>query len=480
MSSEPSTSTATLKRTLKPRWVFAIALGSAVGWGAFILPFDWLDAGGWGGTLLGFLIGGALIAVIGLSYGSVISALPVTGGGVAFALASLGRIHAFIAGWCLTLGYAGIVALNASAIALVFRMALPDLMMQVKLYSIAGWDIYLPEVIVSTLFLLVFAWINARGVELSGRLQFVACVVMLLAVAAILIAAVAHFASADTALPPAFPAEVSPIAAIATIVAFAPWAYVGFDNVPQTAGEFDFSPRKALALLLWGVVAATFIYMAMTVATAIAVGDQRALYADTAWPPAVAITEVAGPIGMILMLVAVSMGVVTGLNGFYVSTSRVLLTMGRAKMLPRVFAELHPRWNTPVIGIVFTTLICLVTPWFGRAALLWVVDMTSFGITVAYFYTCYCAFKLGRSGRLPGMSEAQSPTVGLQVIGLLGCAFAIGFMLLLLVPGSPGALGMPSLIALGAWVVAGAIFFILRRKTYFATPDAELHRSVFH
>ncbi|ERG65109.1 hypothetical protein L332_11750 [Agrococcus pavilionensis RW1] len=480
MSTDSFVPTATLKRTLQPRWVFAIALGSAVGWGAFILPFDWLAAGGLGGTLLGFLIGGALIAVIAMSYGAVIRALPVTGGGVAFALASLGRVHAFVAGWCLTLGYAGIVALNASAMSLVFRMAMPDLMMQLKLYSVAGWDIYLPEVIVSVLFLLIFAWINARGVALSGRLQFLACVIMLLAVTAIMIAAGAYFMTGATPIPPAFPADVSPVAAIATIVAFAPWAYVGFDNVPQTAGEFNFSPRKALALLLWGVVAATFIYMAMTVATAIAVGDQPELYADTAWPPAVAITGIAGPIGMILMLIAVSMGVLTGLNGFYVSTSRVLLTMGRAKMLPRAFAALHPRHGTPVVGIAFTLLICVVTPWFGRAALLWIVDMTSFGITVAYFYTCYCAFQLGRSGRLPGMTSQQASSAGLQATGLIGCAFAVIFMLLLLVPGSPGALGAPSLIALGAWIVMGVVFFLARRKSYLSTSDEELHRSVFH
>lgn len=469
----------TLKRSLKPQWVFAIALGSAVGWGAFILPFDWLASGGWGGTLLGFLIGGGIIAVIALSYGAVIRALPVTGGGVAFALSSLGRVHAFVAGWCLTLGYAGIVALNASAMALVFRMVLPDLMMQVRLYSIAGWDIYLPEVIVSTLFLLIFAWINARGVELSGRLQFVACIVMLVAVVLIVISAIFYLTNSQIEMAPAFPAEVSPIAAIATIVAFAPWAYVGFDNVPQTAGEFNFSPRKALALLMWGVLAATFIYMAMTVATAIAVGVDSDSYADTAWPPAVAITDIIGPVGMILMVVAVSMGVLTGLNGFYVSTSRVLLTMGRAKMLPRMFARLSPKWNTPVVGIIFTTAICLVTPWFGRAALLWVVDMTSVGITVAYFYTCFTAFKLGREGSLPGMNEARTKSVSLQITGVVGCLFAVGFLLLLLVPGSPGALGMPSLIALAVWLVAGVTFFLARRRTYLSGSDEQLHKAVF-
>ena len=475
-----SPSVQTLARTLKPQWVFAIALGSAVGWGAFILPFDWLASGGWGGTLLGFLIGGGVIAVIALSYGAVIRALPVTGGGVAFALASLGRIHAFVAGWCLTLGYAGIVALNASAMALVFRMVLPDIMMQVRLYSVAGWDIYLPEVIVSTLFLVIFAWINARGVELSGRLQFIACILMLVAVALIVVAAVIYLANSQIEMPPAFPAEVSPLVAIATIVAFAPWAYVGFDNVPQTAGEFNFSPRKALGLLMWGVVAATFIYMAMTVATAIAVGFNSSDYADTAWPPAVAITDIIGPIGMILMVVAVSMGVLTGLNGFYVSTSRVLLTMGRAQMLPKMFARLSPKWNTPVVGIIFTTIICLVTPWFGRAALLWVVDMTSVGITVAYFYTCYTAFKLGRAGDLPGMSAAQPASRRLQFVGILGCLFAIGFLLLLLVPGSPGALGTPSLIALGVWLAAGVMFFLVRRKAYLSGSDEQLHKVVFH
>ncbi|CAN5863933.1 hypothetical protein BH24ACT8_BH24ACT8_09870 [soil metagenome] len=29
-----------LTRSLKPQWVWAIALGSAVGWGAFVLPTD--------------------------------------------------------------------------------------------------------------------------------------------------------------------------------------------------------------------------------------------------------------------------------------------------------------------------------------------------------------------------------------------------------------------------------------------------------
>ena len=93
------------------------------------MPFDWMQKAELAETLIGFVIGGLMIAIIGLSYGFTIRALPLTGGGVAFAMAALGRAHAFIAGWALTLGYSCVVALNASAVALIFRVTFPDLVM---------------------------------------------------------------------------------------------------------------------------------------------------------------------------------------------------------------------------------------------------------------------------------------------------------------------------------------------------------------
>ncbi|OFN17709.1 hypothetical protein HMPREF2604_08330 [Corynebacterium sp. HMSC055A01] len=47
------------------------------------------------GTVIGFVIGSLMIAIIGLSYVVTIRALPLTGSEVAFAMAALGRTHAF-------------------------------------------------------------------------------------------------------------------------------------------------------------------------------------------------------------------------------------------------------------------------------------------------------------------------------------------------------------------------------------------------
>ncbi|MEU4207415.1 APC family permease [Rothia terrae] len=478
-SGSNNTNQSALQKSMKPSWVFAMALGSAVGWGAFILPFEWGVEGGIAGTTIGFIIGGIIIAIIAVSYGNVIEKLPVAGGGVAFALSSLGRLHGFIAGWFLTLGYAGIVALNASAVTLVFRVTLPSLVMNYKLYNVAGWDIYLPEIIIASLFLLIFAILNIRGVALSGKFQFVAVVLLLLGVAFITAATTILFFTKGLSLPTAFPPGISPWIAIFTIVAFAPWAYVGFDSIPQLAGEFDFSPKKAFSLLMWGVFAATAIYLAMMFAVTFAVGKNHEAYINDSWPTATAVTDLIGPAGLILMVISVSMGVLTGLNGFYVSSSRVLLTMGRAKMIPDAFARLDPKYNSPKLAIIFVAILCLISPWFGRSALSWIVDMTSVGISVAYFYTCYCAYKIGKTGYVFGMAEQERPSAKMKWFGLAGCILSFGFLLLLLMPGSPGQLGIESFIALVVWAVLGIIFYLARRKAYLQLTDEQLKSAVY-
>ena len=58
-----------LGKTLKPQWVWAVALGSAIGWGAFVLPQDLLGQAGPLGASLGLVIGGGLMCVIAVSYG---------------------------------------------------------------------------------------------------------------------------------------------------------------------------------------------------------------------------------------------------------------------------------------------------------------------------------------------------------------------------------------------------------------------------
>ncbi|WP_369804940.1 hypothetical protein [Micrococcus sp. FDAARGOS_333] len=55
-------------------------------------------------------------------------------------------------------------------------------------------------------------------------------------------------------------------------------------------------------------------------------------------------------------------------------------------MIPRTFRSLSRTSGTPVFSILVIATLCSTTPGFGRAALSWLVDMTSAGITIPYFF----------------------------------------------------------------------------------------------
>src|SRR5690625_907234 len=175
----------TLKKTLKPHWVWAIALGSAIGWGAFVQPTTWMADAGPLGVIIGFSIGALLMMLIAISYGFLIKSFPVSGGEFAYAYISLGRTHAFISGWFLVLGYICIVALNASAFALAIKFVFPKVIEVLPLYTIAGWDVYGMEIVVASAALGVFGYFNTKGTGLSGRLQFIFACVMVVGVVAL-------------------------------------------------------------------------------------------------------------------------------------------------------------------------------------------------------------------------------------------------------------------------------------------------------
>src|SRR5690625_8022732 len=71
---------------------------------------------------------------------------------------------------------------------------------------------------------------------------------------------VLHPASSFTNLHPLFKPEVGAFSSIIAIVAIAPWAYIGFDNIPQAAEEFNFSPKKSFKLIVLALLCAGFAY----------------------------------------------------------------------------------------------------------------------------------------------------------------------------------------------------------------------------
>lgn len=469
----------TLEKSFKAHWVWAIAFGSAIGWGSFVLPVEWMQMAGPLGVIIGLWIGGLVLSLVGLSMGYLVKAYPVTGGAFTYAYLAFGRKHAFLCGWFLILGYAAIVALNASAFALMIKFLLPQVVEQVFLYRVAGWDVYLMEVLVASAVLVIFAWVNIRGADATAQTQFYFCVLLILAAIGVTVAMIAAPSTSFQNMTPLFKPGLPSWSAIAAIVAISPWAYVGFDTVPQAAEEFNFSPGKATFLILAALVVAACHYSIMIVATGLAMPWMQLVEHRYLWGTGQAVLGVLGQVGLGALAVALCMGIFTGLIGFYISCSRLMFAMSRAKALPPVFSRLHDKHCTPHINIIFICAICLVAPWFGRSVLLWIVDMSAVGISVAFIYYCAAAYRLFKwSPSHKGSAFCKEVAPFKKLVTLLGMLCSIGFLALLLIPGSPGFLETPAWIALLCWLALGLVFYLAIGKSYMQTTKHELDRLI--
>ncbi len=452
-------------------------MGSAIGWGAFILPSDWIGKAGPLGALLGLFIGGLLMIVVGVSYGFLARVFPVSGGAFAYTLIALGRRHAFVCARFMTLGYVSIVALNASALGVLARHIVPEVAEFGYLYTIAGWDVHFGEVAIATVGLVFFAFLNVRGGGNSARLQFYMCLLMIASMLIVFFGVLFSDQGQISNMEPLFATDKAPIAGVLAIVAIAPWAFIGFDNIPQTAEEFSFSPSKAFRLIWLSLLVAAALYMLMIVTTAVGAPWQERLAGNPVWLTADIVRETMGTPGVTLLCIAAFMGISTGLNGFYMASSRVLLAMSRAGMVPQAFGRIHPKYKTPSVGVLFACGVSFIAPWFGRTALNWIVDMASIGFTFAFAYTCLTAYLFSRWSSqteiVPGAASTKQ-----KLLAGLGVVVSLAFMLVLLVPGSPGQLSTPSFIAMGAWALVGLIFYFTSAKRSASLSDDALDVAV--
>ena len=120
MSNNSSNTGVSLERNLSPVNVWALALGSIIGWGAFVMPGNtFLPKAGPAGTLIAMAIATLIMISIAFNYHYMINRFPVAGGEFTYTQKSFGTIAGYICAWFLGLSYLCIVPLNATALALI-------------------------------------------------------------------------------------------------------------------------------------------------------------------------------------------------------------------------------------------------------------------------------------------------------------------------------------------------------------------------
>ena len=396
---------------------------------------------------------------------------------------------AFICGWFLVVAYLTNVPMNSTAIGLIVDGldGSADILKFGFHYTIAGFDIYMGEMMLAAAILILFGYLNIIGVKKAGFVQTMLSSLLVVCVFTLFISALVSSKAKGINMQPiwgfdksaamaagATTAEIGKYAhvgtsgvmgAILATFAIAPWAYVGFDAIPQAAEEFNFSFKKVSFIMIIAIVFGCFVYTSNNTVAAAALENWPDRVMAGEWVVLVAAEELLGTFGRVLVGLGVSCAVLSGIMGFYLASSRLMYSMSRDGYLPEWFGRVDEKYGTPKNAMIFCIIVSLSGPILGREALGWFVDMSAIGASIGYFFTAASTLVTAR--------RDGDGTPFLKAMATTGVVFSIIFMILQLIP-IPGLngvhFGKESYIMLIIWIAIGLVFYAKQRQ-FFSEKD---------
>jgi APA family basic amino acid/polyamine antiporter len=429
--------------------VLAVAFGAMIGFGWIVLTGGFLSEAGTLGAALAFVIGGFVMALVGLTYAELVSAMPHAGGEHNYVLRAIGSRAAFVCSWALVLGYVSVVAFEAVALPETMLYLFPDLPVG-KMWTVAGDDVYASWVAVGIGAALVMTWINYIGVRPAAVFQTIA-VLFLAAVGVALV--IGSFVGGSTAdMQPLF---TGGLAGIITVLVSTPFLFVGFDVIPQSAEEINLPFRQIGRLLVFSVLLAVLWYVVIMLTVGSAAPSAVLAKSELAAAEGMALLWGSEAMGTVLVLGGIA-GILTSWNGFLIGASRLMYAMGQTAMLPRWFAHVHPRYRTPSNALLFIGGLSVAAPLFGAVMLDWLVTAGGLSLVIAYFMvaTSFVVLRV----REPEMDRPFRLSGGM-VVGPAAALLSLGLGVLYL-PGMPAALGMAEWVIIAGWWALGVVFFV--------------------
>ena len=440
---------------------FALAFGCSVGWGAFVMPgTTFLPLAGPVGTSVGIFLGALVMLIIAANYHYLIGIYPDGGGAYTYTKQCFGYDHGFLSAWFLILTYIAIIWANGTALPLIARTLLGSFFQFGFHYRIAGFDIYMGEILLVLASFFIGMFVCLRR-SLAMHTQIVMAFLLLFGAAVCFAAGMTK--GGGGIMKPDFAPDHSAFGGTFTIFALAPWAFVGFESISHSALEARFPLKRAFRIMAIALLAAGAAYIFLSLLAVTAAPDGAASWTDyilhlgdysglAAQPAFFAANAALGSAGSALLGFAAVGAIFTGIIGNTIALSRLLCNMAEDGLLGKTFGKID-RHGVPKNAVFLIFAMSFILPFFGRTAISWIVDVTTVGATIAFAFASAAAFKTAK----------QRKDSLYAVTGVVGLIVSLLFALEFLIPNitSVKTLSTESYLILAAWGILGFIAFRL-------------------
>ncbi|MCR5813063.1 MAG: amino acid permease [Desulfovibrio sp.] len=439
---------------------WALSFGGIIGWGCFVLPGSrFLPDAGPLGSLLGIVAATVLAVMICANYAFMIKKYPEIGGSYTYTRHILGEDHAFLTVWCLILAYLSLLWANASAFPLMVRYIVGDTLQWGIHYTIAGYTIYLGEVLTSIAIMVALGLITAYQYRLANILRVVFAIGLFCSIVLLFLGVVWHNGLAVSFEPAFAPIEKTPVMQVLNIFILAPWMYVGFETITHAVGDQKFPVNKFFGYGLLTIFCGMLVYLMLTLLAASSshtgyvnwydyVHDLDHLSGIKAIPVFANTLTAMGALGKALLALAAISALFTSILVFYRSAARVVRIMASSGFLPKVYAHTNQD-GIPVNACLLIIALSIPTPFLGRSVLSWNADVSTLSVAVVYTYISLCTVK-------------TAPPRSLQrLCGIFGTLLSSIVLGLLLLPNvfADSTLSMESYFMLAIWSLVGIFYY---------------------
>ena len=157
---------------LSPLAVWAFSVGSAIGWGSLVVTSgSYLSQAGPMGSIIGLLIGFAMMLMVSSHYHFLANHYPGTGGLYHYVKQLFGYDFAFLIAWFMFLIYIAIFWANATSIPLFARYFLQAVFKKGYLYKIFGYEVYLGEALVTLAVMWLVGFLCMKSKKVAARIM---------------------------------------------------------------------------------------------------------------------------------------------------------------------------------------------------------------------------------------------------------------------------------------------------------------------
>lgn len=447
----------TLKRSFGMMEAVTITVGTVIGVGLFTV----------GGNVVGIMGSSVILATFvamiisiypALLYAEMGAALPYAGGTYKYASFGLNKPMGMLAGWNFIISLVSVTSGEALAFSFYFR----------TFFNALGVEIPVSDVVIACIAVVVFMITNIRGIEMTGKLQN-GFMFFFWGVALIwFIAMIPNVSLPNFVVLPDFIANFETLGFIGS-VAMIWWCFAGFETCCAMGEEIKY-PQINIPRAL---ILAPFIVFAVNAAfqwflVGIVPPANLSIVAEAAAPYADAMIA-AGILGFPLILLAAGIafgGDFSTLNASIAVPPRYLFTMARDGSMPKFFAKVHPKYETPYVAIL--VLGCLSVFLIASNSLIYIASLSLFADL--FYYVIGIAASWGLRKKMPDLKRPfKAPFIK------IGAPISVVLYVIMMTQ-----LDRDALITGIIWSVLGLIIYFICQKKYGKISTESLDAEIMH